>query len=401
MNAPLYRTAREWLAANGAYRCPDQGHHGLWFERFYGGFAESDWSVPKPSKDGAEDVKRNWIGSVCPTNSVGDREALMAIASRNVELILTRGGDFRCLSTDWHFVTGLGLPHPIENGFAWHPTLGTPYLCGAAVKGLIRAYLEAWQDPIDHKKIGRWFGTENKSDVPEQAGSLVFFDALPIDPTKLGCDIMTPHMGKWYEQGGDQNPLHPDVTPGDWHSPVPVPFLVVEDATLLFGIAPRRHSMGDSAQAKADLDEALDQLVQALDWLGAGAKTAVGYGRMQRDEERENDLRRANQQQRARDNMTPTQRAIEDYAAKHPGNPASALLQGIRSGEFQNPETNLAAAEKVRELMQESGAWMPGFSGTNRRKLEKRDRSREVSALIEQYRQSTKQTKQTKEDPTP
>lgn len=385
MNAPLYREARSWLATNAR---PPLAHYGLWFERFYGGFAAEDWSVPKPSKDGGIDVKRNWIDGV--SGQVGDRNALDSAAHRLVELIATRGGDFRCLRTDWHFVTGLGLPHPIENGFAWHPTLGVPYLSGAAVKGLLRAYLEAWQDPVDRDKIGRWFGTETKGDVPERAGDLVFFDALPIAPPRIGCDLMTPHMDKWYELGG-QTPLDPSVTPGDWHSPVPVPFLVVEDATLLFGIAPRRRAEeAKQEQAAAGLGEAVNTLVEALDWLGAGAKTAAGYGHMQPDTGSETRLREALAERRQQQamaktlrEMAPAERDVHEYLEKHPGNAAVTLLQAIESSTFTDPETIRLAAKKAQAAMQEDGTWMPDFSGTNRTRLKHRDRSRKLRDIIE------------------
>jgi CRISPR-associated protein Cmr6 len=42
----------------------------------------------------------------------------------------------------------LGNPHPVEKGFLWHPTLGTPSLPGSGVKGLVRAWVEAWM-PFD------------------------------------------------------------------------------------------------------------------------------------------------------------------------------------------------------------------------------------------------------------
>jgi CRISPR-associated protein Cmr6 len=53
-----------------------------------------------------------------------------------------------------------------------------------------------------------------------------------------------------------------------------VPFLVVKEAKLLFGVAPRRPEFAD------ELPPVFAVLKQALDWLGAGAKTAAGYGRM-------------------------------------------------------------------------------------------------------------------------
>lgn len=385
---PLYREARAWLRQLGPRRCPDQAHAGLWFERFYGGFNSTDWSVPRPHQDGSNDVKRDWIDSV--SGSVGNGPAIDAMAERRAKLIAARGGDFRCLRTDWHFVTGVGQPHPVENGFAWHPTLGVPYLSGAAVKGLLRAFLEAWQDPVDKDRIARWFGSKHKDDLPERVGELVFFDALPVHPPKLGRDIMTPHMDKWYE-AGDQRPLARDVTPGDWHSPVPVPFLVVEDARLLFGIAPRR-LYSDKDSASAEVAEALEKLVEALDWLGAGAKTAAGYGHMVPDKQSEDRLRhtldQAHQEQaeaEAMEKMTPAQQSVEAFLKTQPDNPAVALLQAIEAGQFRDTETILAAAKKAQLLMLEAGEWRPDFTGTNKSKCKQRDRSRKIRDLIIQH----------------
>ena len=53
--------------------------------------------------------------------------------------------------------------------------------------------------------------------------------------------------------------------------------MVAEEAKLLFGMAPRR------SEFAVELPQIFTALKQALDWLGAGAKTAVGYGRMVED----------------------------------------------------------------------------------------------------------------------
>lgn len=127
-----------------------------------------------------------------------------------------------------------------------------------------------------------WFGTT------EQAGRFLFFDALPVEPVLLAADVMTPHMDQWYEKGGkiaEPNEEPHRRIPADWHSPVPVPFLVVKEAKLLFGVAPRRLEFTD------ELPQVFAALKQALDWLGAGAKTAAGYGRMQEDENAATSLR--------------------------------------------------------------------------------------------------------------
>lgn len=268
---PLYRHAGPALAA------PDT-HKGLWFERFFDRYgAAAQWTIPELVGENSQSPKAEWIGTL--PGSCGDTLALQTAALERIHLVEALAGDLRCYCTDWHFVTGLGLPHPVENGFAWHPTLGVPYLSGAVTKGLVRAFVEAWE-PLPDNTRRRWFGTEEKADIPEQAGTFIFFDALPVEPPRLASDIITPHMGRWYEDG-DKYPLDPAVTPADWHDPLPVPFLVVESATFLFGAAVRPGQASDIRdQSQQELSQLMEVLEKALDWLGAGAKTAVGYGRM-------------------------------------------------------------------------------------------------------------------------
>ena len=86
---------------------------------------------------------------------------------------------------------------------------------------------------------------------------------------------MTPHMGEWYAEGAGR-PGERDTIPGDWHDPVPVQFLVASRPRFQFALAPRP----GAADAAADLPDLVQALGDALEWLGAGAKTAVGYGVM-------------------------------------------------------------------------------------------------------------------------
>jgi len=177
MTRPLYRNIH---APEG----PGNGHKGLWYERFFDRF-DQRWQVPKPTD--AHDPKRDWIKMV--TGLCGDAALLERAAIERLQLGQARCGESRIYKTDWHFVTGLGLPHPVENGFAWHPTLGVPYLTGAAVKGLVRSWVEVWDEHLNEenrkKRLKLWFGTENKDEVPEQAGCLIFFDAIPTKPPSL------------------------------------------------------------------------------------------------------------------------------------------------------------------------------------------------------------------------
>ena len=265
---------------------PDTAHAGLWFERFFNGYNQN-WEIPKPDKKTNKDIKRDWITSVTEKDGkVGNSSQLKLFQQRQQNLVAALQGESHCYTTDWHFVTGMGNPHPVENGFSWHPTLAAPYLAGSAVKGLVRAWVEMNDDGLsnDEKKarLKHWFGTEDKEQVAEQAGDFIFFDAIPHRPPVLLCDIMTPHMGKWYEQGDDaQKNLNPAVIPADWHEPVPVPFLAVKNAQFIFSIAARNpNNKPDDVKELANVFEALNN---ALLWLGAGAKTAAGYGYMSID----------------------------------------------------------------------------------------------------------------------
>jgi len=253
-------------------------NRGLWYTRFYKGF-NANWEVDDNSK-------RSWIAD--NAGPCGNNRELEDHAERMKRLNDALGGHFADFDTVWHFATGLGISHPVENGFAWHHTLGVPFLAASGVKGLLRGWAECWRD-FDNEEtrqvtINRCFGP-SADEGNSSAGNLIFFDALPIERVCLAADVMTPHMGKWYEQGREIHCTQDYATkaPADWHSPVPVPFLVVKKAAFRFMIAPRL--IGDEAadaQARADAMDAIQQLEQALEWLGAGAKTAAGYGRMAR-----------------------------------------------------------------------------------------------------------------------
>ena len=360
-------------------RCPDTAHHGLWFDRFVIGY-DDNWQF-KDSKN--HDPRRRWIDTV--TGPCGDRDQLSNQQLRRDQLARAIGGQTRCYSTDWHFATGLGLPHPVENGLAWHPTLGVPYLSGAAVKGMIRAYAEVWMDPpATPEQCQSWFGSKQHGDIPEQAGDYIYFDALPIAPPRLVCDIMTPHMGKWYEQGGGSTPLDKDICPGDWHDPVPIPFLVIKQASFQFAIAPRH------AQA-AETDTLLDLLDNALAWIGAGAKTAVGYGVMSREQGMEDSLRErvqaiAEQQAEAqrRQALSPVQRELQEWIDQaNTDNLPIALLQQLESNAWNDkPELQAAAAQRIEKEWRDANKWNPDFDGTNRQKVKQRDRCLKVKDYL-------------------
>lgn len=260
---PLYH------ATEPAQLC-EHGHRGLWFNKFCDSWRKGNdtWSMRAP-KDG-ENPKLEWLKKVLlPTSCVGAPDQLGAVADRIVRMTHAVGGELRAFRSESRFATGLGLAHPIENGFAWHPTLGTPYLPGSSVKGVVRAWARCEQEAgrVDDKTVARLFG-----DPLANAGSLCFLDAIPVAPVELEIDVLTPHAGGW----------DPESPPGDWRSPVPIPFLVVAaEQRFLFSIVPAPGRVRDSTAS--DLAQAFAWLGDALREEGAGAKTAVGYGRFAED----------------------------------------------------------------------------------------------------------------------
>lgn len=253
---PLYRAAREVRPTLRAAGAQWAGHPGLWFEKFFDRWDSEEF------KNIVEDGKQEWIATVVGANQKAGEPTLMAEHHRRrAGLIKALGGFAASLILQSPFVTGLGYEHPIENGFQWHPLLGTPYLPGSGVKGLLLAWATKWNDEPD---VDRLLGSQ------EKVGAWMTFDALPIEPVRLGCEVMTAHDAGWRIREGT------DATPSDWVSPNPIPFLVVRPgARFSFAFAPRR---GGTAQSE-DVARIAAWLREALDFIGAGGKTAVGFGR--------------------------------------------------------------------------------------------------------------------------
>jgi len=186
------------------------------------------------------------------------------------------------LVTDARLIAGLGYKGALEVGLTLHPLYGFPYLPGTAVKGIARAYAEhVINAPTD--LIRKIFGSPKKD--PGKAkeyrvGCIRFFDALPTSFPELSLDVMTPHFGDYYM---DQTST---VAPGDWHGPIPVSFLTVADGQpFCFSLA----AHGDAEITNPDecLQQAAEWLEAGLKKLGAGGKTAAGYGYFSTQDERE------------------------------------------------------------------------------------------------------------------
>lgn len=307
---PIYQSGQTYQTAEQIFK-NGKGHSGLWFDKFYEYlvFDENDYPILDNEKRKSLKIKEKDkffeqfkdLNNSKGLRQCGNKNDLANYAERLANLCHAQQGKTAIYQNDWLMAIGLGNSHPLENGLLWHPTLGVPYFQGSTVKGLAKALMEKWG--AEPELIKRWFGSVNspllKNELGELAdeqciGDFIFLDAVPIAPVMLKQSIMTPHYGDWYQQG-DSNPTNKSTQPGDWHSPVPVSFLAVENAKMQFGVMPRL-----GASVSTDEIEQINNVIRmALEHLGIGAKTATGYGRMCLDEtaQKEREAKKAEQEQ--------------------------------------------------------------------------------------------------------
>ena len=267
----------------------NQAHLGLLFDKYLDtwgrGFVIQE---PNNTQQGSKQCFYDEIISHYKAKPQQDEitRRLKAHHERHEALLKALQGEFLTAKTDWRFVSGLGTGHPFGAGFIWHRTLSVPYLPGSSVKGMIRAWADprldsagnpqGWGDPAQWNEIKRLFGDDDSAG----AGSLIVFDALPVQAPTLELDIMNPHYAEYYSKklDGQDNP----IPPADYLSPTPVFFMTVAANTeFQFALAPRpKPRCPKDENATTDMQRGLELLGEALKILGCGGKTAVGYGQM-------------------------------------------------------------------------------------------------------------------------
>ena len=191
----------------------------------------------------------------------------------------------------YRFVTGMGYPSPVENGMLFHHIYGVPYIHGESVKGLVRyVYLlerfpEIFEEPQKFKNLieeleeGEYKEDKNLQEEyssifgdKKQEGSIVFFDAYPVELTKdnLVIDIMNPHYGEYYRSKGKNGAV-------DWDKPNPIFFLTLEGVKFCFivGFDPLKLN---EMEGKKKLEKVVSCLKGGLELFGLGGKRRKGYG---------------------------------------------------------------------------------------------------------------------------
>ena len=281
-----------------------------------------NWNKPKDSK--AEVLKK--IGSL----NDDDKRRLSALILRQKALATAYQSEMLFAIEAVAvapFTTGLGNEHPLENGFAFLNPYGLPYLSASGVKGVLRQAArelasgdwgdtKAWSlEQTYELKLGKQvikmsvldllFGKEGiDGDQDQVRGVLTFWDVIPqLKGDALQVEIMTPHQTHYYQKeasphdSGQPNPIHfLTVPPGSGFA-----FHVTCDQQRLLQLVPE---LATSNHWRILLQSAFEH---AFDWLGFGAKTAVGYGaftedpdaRKRREAEEARQLKRAEEAEKA------------------------------------------------------------------------------------------------------
>jgi CRISPR-associated protein Cmr6 len=216
-----------------------------------------------------------------------------ALCERRSAILKAVGANVFTCTTIGPLTLHLSRASALENaGICLHPLYGFAYLPGSGLKGMARAYAETVWLPTQANKQQAWrliediFGWAPGSDkgkdwkpdgIPDRAkqdnahvGNIVFHDAWPTEWPRLIVDIVNNHHPDYYQAKPDNN-TNP---PGDWENPNPVYFLAVPSGTRFdFALSLRRTGIREELHEQAN-----EWLMGALCQLGAGAKTAAGYG---------------------------------------------------------------------------------------------------------------------------
>ena len=252
-----------------------KGHQGLVFDRYLPLWAMGDdgeWQIPS----GQIQRALQKFAHDFPQAADEAQPLLDHVHARQTRILELRQGRRLELRSTSPLVIGLGIDHPTENGFLFDPVIGVPWIPATAVKGLCRrgaALLDVKQEVVE-KALG---GT---TDDCLGVGDLVFLDAYPASWPELEVQVLTAHYSsyqRWLGNESKKKPPNLREAPHGLDSPVPVHHLsVARRVAWHFGLFSRS---GDSRL----IDQALEWLTEALEWLGAGGRTAVGFGYFEGD----------------------------------------------------------------------------------------------------------------------
>lgn len=320
----------------------------------YGAFWETAWRRVKNVDPKCD------LGPYSEPLPAGAATLRDALISRQRRMAATAGDRVHTVSATSiaPFVTGTGIEHPLENGMAFLIPYGLPYLPGSSVKGVLRRGAEELADGVwgdsggwDRERIDALFGPESeRGETDHTRGALTFWDVFP-GCERLAVDIMNPHYGDYYQRG---------ATPHDAGRLIPIYFLVLPPATpFTFHVQCDRVRLPASPDLdwKGLLDAAFDH---AFDWLGFGAKTAVGYGQLRRVSEEERRARQARAEAEAL-RCPWVDETIAHLVRERQANNEDEALRGRRLAEAWAALEDLALKQRaladIRARWQQKGWW--------------------------------------------
>ncbi len=291
-------------------------------------------------------------------------------------------------------VTGMGMEHPLENGFAFLNPYGLPYLPGSSIKGVLR---RAAQELIAAEEGGwdkEWetalFGLEPLAGSQEtRRGALTFWDCIPeLSGGSLGMDVMTPHYSEYY-QGRS--------TPHDAGQPNPIVFMVIPPGSeFTFQVTCEQSYLPGALIAKPWKQLLKATFEHAFDWLGFGAKTSVGYGAMEIDQEK---LERQRQQEETASRkaeqakaeverlagMSPLEREIAQVVKASTSQQGAAyltVLKALKEGCWEDEGSRNRVAEWIRGEMISAKQWIEQSKKKNPAKDKNHQRTLEVKKFL-------------------
>ena len=315
------------------------------------------------------------------------RNQIDALRSRQQALIELTSEDARLsleAVTTSPLATGMGMEHPLENGFAFLNPYGLPYLPSSGSKGVLRRAAEELRDERKdgwtQDAITELFGLESDNRQTEHTrGALTFWDTIP-EIREMGIDVMTPHYSDYY-QGKS--------TPHDAGQPNPIVFLVIPpQSRFTFHITADLRRFNKVENWKRLMQDAFEY---AFDWLGFGAKTSVGYGAMCRDLDAEAAHVRQQKEAAERERekaekeatlaqLDPVERSIIEFLESRPDKnqpEISAVMGAAKQGKWQGEEKK-AVARWLESHMRSAKLWKP----QSQAKKPEKDREHQNTLLV-------------------
>lgn len=204
-----------------------------------------------------------------------------------------------CGKVAYRLTIGLGNPNVTETDITLHHIYGIPYIPGQALKGSTRNYfLEKYFDieklkfdyieinnvKVDGKVLYEYIFGDDLFENDNKVGNVIFFDSFPVGNFTIEKDVMNVHYKEYYNDNG---------YPLDSSNPNLISFYSMKDTKFKFIFAIKKNSFkikyGDE-NTKIEIEQ--KYLIKFIDDLikgmvvnhGIGAKTSVGYGYFEIDE---------------------------------------------------------------------------------------------------------------------